>query len=83
LIVENNEITDLSQIIKEQANFYKSLYSTNKNTSHRHEIKIWIYLPWGYMLLHPAFAIWINGQLHQRYLMSEQDKCIHHSKIFY
>ena len=30
LIVENNEITDLSQIIKEQANFYKSLYSTNK-----------------------------------------------------
>ena len=38
LIVENNEITDLSQIIKEQANFYKSLYSTNKNTSHRHEL---------------------------------------------
>jgi hypothetical protein len=38
LIVENNEITDLSQIIKEQANFYKSLYSTNKNTSHRHEM---------------------------------------------
>ena len=30
LIVENNEITDLSQIIKEQANFYNSLYSTNK-----------------------------------------------------
>ena len=38
LIVENNEITDLSQIIKEQANFYKSFYSTNKNTSHRHEL---------------------------------------------
>ena len=38
MIVENNEITDLSQIIKEQANFYKSLYSTNKNTSHRHEL---------------------------------------------
>ena len=30
LIVENNEITDLSQIIKEQANFYKSLYSIIK-----------------------------------------------------
>jgi hypothetical protein len=38
LIVENNEITDLSQIIKEQANFNKSLYSTNKNTSHRYEM---------------------------------------------
>jgi hypothetical protein len=38
LIIENNEITDLSQIIKEQANFYKSLYSTNKNTSQRHEL---------------------------------------------
>ena len=38
LIVENNEITDLSQIIKEQANFYNSLYSTNKSTSHRHEL---------------------------------------------
>ena len=37
LIVENNEITDLSQIIKEQANFYKSLYSANKNTSHTHD----------------------------------------------
>jgi hypothetical protein len=31
-------LTDVSQVIKEQANFYKSLYSTNKNTSHRHEI---------------------------------------------
>ena len=38
MIGENNEITDLSQIIKEQANFYKSLYSTNKNTSQRHEL---------------------------------------------
>jgi len=38
LIVENTEITDLSKIIKEQAYFYKSLYSTNKNTSHRHEL---------------------------------------------
>ena len=38
LIVENNEITDVSQIIKEQPNFYKSVYSTNKNTSHRHEM---------------------------------------------
>ena len=31
-------LTDVSQVIKEQANFYKSLYSTNKNTSHRHEL---------------------------------------------
>ena len=38
LIVENNEIKDLSQIIKEHANFYTSLYSTNKNTSHRHKL---------------------------------------------
>ena len=35
---ENNEITDLSQIIKEQANFYNILFSTNKNTSQRHEL---------------------------------------------
>jgi hypothetical protein len=40
LIVENNEITDLSQIIKEQANFNTSLYSTNENTSHRHELSL-------------------------------------------
>jgi hypothetical protein len=26
------------------------------------------------MLLHPAFAIWINGQLHQRYLMGTSTK---------
>jgi hypothetical protein len=35
---ENNEITDLSQIIKEQANFYNILFSTNKNTSQRHKL---------------------------------------------
>jgi hypothetical protein len=34
------------------------------------------------MQLHPAFVIWINDQLHQQYLMSEQDKCIHHSKKY-
>ena len=38
LMAENNEITDLSQIIKEQANFYNILFSTNTNTSQRHEL---------------------------------------------
>jgi hypothetical protein len=38
LMAENNEITDLSQIIKVQANFYNILFSTNTNTSQRHEL---------------------------------------------
>ena len=38
LIVENTEKTDLSQNIKEQANFYENLYSSDKNTSLRHQL---------------------------------------------
>ena len=38
MIVENTEKTDLSQNIKEQANFYENLYSSDKNTSHRHQL---------------------------------------------
>ena len=38
LIVENTEKTYLSQNTKEQANFYENLYSSDKNTSLRHQL---------------------------------------------